>query len=100
MSNEKPYELGWWDETHSLGSDMDLAKRALAEGGIDPEYALNGYVTTTLYPNHLFFVLFRKSKPPKRYFNSLNASVFSVVDGEFSTLYQKEHLNSTKRKGM
>lgn len=92
MRYEKPFELGWYAEDHTLGSDMELARQALIDGGIDQEWAANGYITITLYPNHMFFVLFRKSKPAKKYFNSLNASVFSIVDGEFTTLYERPKL--------
>lgn len=94
MSIEKPLELGWWGLGDGKRSDMQLAKEALAEARIDKEYARDGYVTTTLYPNDLFFVLFRKNRPPKKYFNSVNASVFNVVDGEFSTLYSREMSNA------
>jgi hypothetical protein len=87
---EKPFELGWWGKNHLFGDDLGLAKQALATARIDKEWAKNGYVTTTLYPNDLFFILFRKNKPPKKYFNAINASVFSVVDGEFTTIYQRE----------
>lgn len=93
MSYEKPFELGWY----GMGelSDMELAKKALSEARIDQEWAKDGYVTTTLYSNNLFFCLFRKSKPPKKYFNSANASVFEVTNGEFATLY---HRNQPPRK--
>lgn len=88
MSYEKPFELGWWGKGDR--PDLELAKEAWGAEKMEKEYAQNGYVTTTLYPNDLFFVLFRKSKPPKKYFNAINASVFSIVDGEFTTLYSRE----------
>lgn len=69
---------------------MELAQKALTDARIDRDYAQNGYVTTTLYPNDLFFVLFWQNKPPKKYFHAYNASVFSVTNGEFAALYPRD----------
>jgi hypothetical protein len=90
MSNEKPFELGWYGMGKE--SDLELAKFAVSEerGLINQESAQNGYVTVTLYPNHLFFILFRKNKPPKRYSNAVNASIISIVDGEFTIIQHRE----------
>lgn len=88
----KPFQLGWHRENHSFGGDIGLAEHVLTSSEqIDQEWAREGYVTTTLYPNDMFFILFHKTKPAKMYFGSANASVFEVTGGELTTLYSREN---------
>lgn len=89
MKAEQPFELGWWGQ--GKPSDMELAKKALMESRLREDLKQNGYVTVTLYPNDLFFILYRESKPPRKYFNATNAAIFTITDGEFATVQSRDN---------
>lgn len=89
MSKPVQTELGWYQKQAYFGDELKLAEYAVSaeRGMIDPGYALNGYITTTLYPNDMYYVTYWEQKPPRKYFGSSNACIFKVVAGVISALY-------------